>query len=190
MATGSKLKDIAAFERGVRERMKRAPVIPSSAFVAPTATLVGHVVLGERVGVWYQAVLRGDVDSIFVGEGTNLQDGAVLHTADESPCRIGAWCTVGHGAIIHACTVGDECLVGMGAVLLDGCEVGPRCIIGARALVTQRTKIPEGSMVLGAPAKVVRALTPEEQKGLKHWAERYALLARIHRENIALVANR
>lgn len=177
-----KLKDMAEFERDVRERMGRGPTIPASAFVALTATVVGHVVLGERVGVWYQAVLRGDVDSVFIGEETNIQDGAVLHTADRLPCRVGARCTIGHHAIVHACTVADECLVGMGAVLLDGCEVGPRCILGAKALVTQGMKIPEGSLVLGAPAKVVRALTAEEQQGLRIWAARYALLARIHRE--------
>ena len=177
-----KLKEMAEFERDVRERMARGPAIPDSAFIAPGATVVGHVVLGERVGVWYQAVLRGDVDTVHVGEETNIQDGAVLHTADGLPCRIGARCTVGHHAIVHACTVADECLVGMGAVLLDGCEIGPRCIIGAKALVTQGMKVPEGSLVLGAPAKVVRALTPEEQGGLRTWAARYALLARIHRE--------
>src|SRR6202012_3952512 len=89
------------------------------------------------------------------------------------PCIIGSYVTVGHSAIVHACTIGDECLIGMGAVVLDGAEIGAQCLIGARALVTQHTKIPPGSMVLGSPAKVVRALTPEERSGLKHWADKY-----------------
>ncbi len=173
---------MALFEAGIRERLNREPVIPASAFVARSADLIGHVVLGENASVWCHTTLRGDVEAIHVGEGTNVQDGSVLHTADNLPCRIGRFCTVGHSAVVHACTVGDECLIGMGAILLDGCEIGPQCIVGASALVTQGTKIPAGSMVLGAPGKVVRVLTPEERQGLKHWAERYVLLAQLHKE--------
>ncbi len=173
---------MAEFERGVLQRMALGPSVASSAFVASSSSLIGHVVMGENSSAWYHTTLRGDVDSVFVGEGSNVQDGTVLHTADDLPCRIGNFCTIGHNAIVHACAVGDECLVGMGAVLLDGCEIGPQCIIGASALVTQGVKIPEGSMVLGAPGKVVRALSPEERRGLKRWAERYVLLARLHKE--------
>jgi carbonic anhydrase/acetyltransferase-like protein (isoleucine patch superfamily) len=179
---GRPLKEMAEFEREARERLARGPEIPASAFVAPSATVVGRVVLGERVGVWYGAVLRGDVDSVLVGEETNVQDGAVLHTADGFPCRLGARCTVGHRAVVHGCAVADECLVGMGAVLLDGCEVGPRCIIGAKALLTQGMRVPEGSLVVGAPARVVRPITAEERGKLLGWAARYVALARLHRE--------
>jgi carbonic anhydrase/acetyltransferase-like protein (isoleucine patch superfamily) len=118
-------------------------------------------------------VLRGDINRIVVGHHTNIQDHAVLHLADDYPCVVGNWVTVGHSAIVHACTVGDECLIGMGAVVLDGAVIGEQCLIGARALVTQGMQIPAGSLVMGAPARVVRALSPEERAGLKHWAEKY-----------------
>jgi carbonic anhydrase/acetyltransferase-like protein (isoleucine patch superfamily) len=119
-------------------------------------------------------VLRGDINRIVVGHHSNIQDGAVLHLADDYPCLVGNWVTVGHAAIVHACKIGDETLVGMGAVVLDGAVVGRQCLIGARALVTQGMKIPAGSLVLGTPAKVVRKLTPEERANLKWWAEKYA----------------
>ena len=118
-------------------------------------------------------MLRGDINRIVLGHHTNIQDNAVLHVADEFPCLVGDWVTVGHGAIVHACTVGDEVLVGMGAVILDGAVVGAQSLIGAKALVTQGMNIPPGSLVLGAPAKIVRALTPEERAGLKWWAQKY-----------------
>src|SRR6185436_1827434 len=113
------------------------------------------------------AVARGDINRIVIGHHTNIQDNAVLHLADEYGCFLGNYVTVGHSAVVHACTVGDECLIGMGAVILDGSVIGEQCLIGARALVTPRTEIPPGSLVMGAPAKVVRALTPEERAGLK-----------------------
>jgi carbonic anhydrase/acetyltransferase-like protein (isoleucine patch superfamily) len=158
------------------------PSVHPSAFVAPGATVIGDVTLGEEVSVWYAAVLRGDIHRIVVGARSNIQDGAVVHLADDFGTLIGEYVTVGHKAILHACTVGDEVLVGMGATVLDGAEIGPRCIIGAGALVTGGKKIPEGSMVLGSPAKVVRQLTPEEQSSIKTWAERYVVLSRIFRE--------
>jgi len=123
--------------------------------------------------VWYGAVLRGDINRIVVGHHSNIQDNAVLHLADDYPCLLGHWVTVGHGAIVHACKVGDEVLVGMGAVILDGAVIGKQSLIGARALVTQGMKIPPGSLVLGTPAKVVRKLTTAERAGLKWWAQKY-----------------
>jgi carbonic anhydrase/acetyltransferase-like protein (isoleucine patch superfamily) len=123
--------------------------------------------------VWYGAVLRGDINRIVVGHHSNIQDNAVLHLADDFPCLLGNWVTIGHGAIVHACKIGDECLVGMGAVILDGAVIGKQSIIGAKALVTQGVKIPPGSLVLGAPAKVVRKLTMKERAGLKWWAQKY-----------------
>ena len=154
----------------------RSPVIHPSAFIAPGATLLGDVTIGEDASVWYNSVLRGDINRIVVGRGSNIQDGAVLHLSAEYGCLIGEYVTVGHMAMLHACTIGNECLIGMGAIVLDGVEIGERSIIGAGALVTQEKKIPPGSMVLGSPAKVVRALAQDEQSGLREWAERYVRL--------------
>jgi carbonic anhydrase/acetyltransferase-like protein (isoleucine patch superfamily) len=153
--------------------LRKRPKLGKSVYLAKTAVVLGDVTIGDHSSVWYGAVLRGDINRIVVGHHTNIQDNAVLHLADEFPCLVGNWVTVGHGAIVHACTVGDEVLVGMGAVILDGAEIGNQSIIGAKALVTQGTKIPPGSLVLGAPAKVVRALTAEERAGLKWWAQKY-----------------
>jgi carbonic anhydrase/acetyltransferase-like protein (isoleucine patch superfamily) len=153
--------------------LRRQPKLGKNVYIAKTATVIGDVTLGSHSSVWYGAVLRGDINRIVVGHHSNVQDNAVLHLADDFPCLLGSWVTVGHGAIVHACKVGDECLVGMGAVILDGVVIGKQSIIGAKALVTQGTKIPPGSLVLGAPAKVVRKLTKEERAGLKWWAQKY-----------------
>ncbi|MGD1088753.1 MAG: gamma carbonic anhydrase family protein [Verrucomicrobiota bacterium] len=153
--------------------LRKKPRLGKVVYLAKNATVVGDVTLGAHSSVWYGAVLRGDINRIVVGHHTNIQDNAVLHLADDFPCLIGNWVTIGHGAIVHACEVGDETLVGMGAVILDGAVIGRQSIIGAKALVTQGTKIPPGSLVLGAPAKVVRKLSTEERAGLKWWAEKY-----------------
>jgi carbonic anhydrase/acetyltransferase-like protein (isoleucine patch superfamily) len=158
----------------------KTPDIASAHWVAGTATVVGDVVLGPRSSVFYGAVLRGDIHEIRVGEGTNIQDNAIVHLADDDGAYIGAWCTIGHAAIIHACTIGDECLIGMGATVLDGAKIGARSIVGANSLVPQRFECPPGSMVFGSPAKVVRTLTTEEQAGLRKWAEKYTEVARAH----------
>ena len=153
--------------------LRRQPKLGKGVYLAKTAVVFGDVTLGAHSSVWYGAVLRGDIHRIVVGHHTNIQDNAVLHLADHFPCVLGNWVTVGHGAIVHACQVGNECLVGMGAVILDGAVIGKQSIIGAKALVTQGTKIPPGSLVLGAPAKVVRKLTKAERAGLKWWAQKY-----------------
>ena len=158
----------------------RTPDTARAAFVAPNATVLGDVTLGPRSSVWYGCVLRGDINSITIGEGTNVQDGTIVHLADDHGVRIGDYTTIGHAAIIHACDIGDECLIGMGATVLDGAKIGDRCIVGANALVTQRFIAPPGSMVLGAPAKVVRPLSVEEQSGLRRWAEKYVVVAQAH----------
>lgn len=158
----------------------RMPDVAAAAFVAPNATVLGAVTLGSDSSVWYGCVLRGDINTIEIGEGTNIQDLTMVHLADGHGVRVGRYTTVGHGAIIHACEVGDECLIGMGATILDGARIGDRCIVGARALVTQDFTAPPGSMILGAPAKVVRPLTAEEQAGLRRWAEKYIEVARAH----------
>ena len=153
--------------------LRKTPQLGKNVFIAKTAVVIGDVTLGAHSSVWYGAVLRGDINRIVVGHHSNVQDNAVLHLADKLPCILGNWVTVGHGAIVHACTVRDEVLVGMGAVILDGAVIGKQSIIGAKALVTQGTKIPPGSLVLGAPAKVVRKLTLKERAGLKWWAQKY-----------------
>ena len=156
----------------------RTPDVARALFVAPNATVVGDVVLGPLSSVFFGAVLRGDIQEIRVGEGTNIQDNAIVHLADDFAAMIGAWCTIGHAAIIHACTIGDECLVGMGATILDGARIGAGSIVGANSLVPQRFTCPPGSMVYGSPAKVVRALTADERAGIRPWAEKYVHVAR------------
>src|SRR5471032_3305720 len=153
--------------------LRKKPKLGKHVFIARNATVIGDVTLGAHSSVWYGAVLRGDINRIVVGHHTNIQDNAVLHLADDFPCILGNWVTVGHGAIVHACTVGDETLVGMGAVILDGTVIGRQSLIGARALVTQGMEIPPGSLVLGTPAKVVRKLSRAERGKLKWWAEKY-----------------
>jgi carbonic anhydrase/acetyltransferase-like protein (isoleucine patch superfamily) len=154
--------------------LRTQPKLGKGAYIATGAVVVGDVTLGDHASVWYNSVLRGDINRIVVGDYSNIQDNTVLHLADDYGCIIGEYVTVGHSAVVHACTVGNECLIGMGAIVLDGAEIGEQSIIGARALVTQGTKIPPGSMVLGSPAKVVRPLTAKERKGLKYWAKKYA----------------
>lgn len=168
------------FEGRVRRNLAAGVRKTRSTFIAEGAHLSGHVVLGEHTSVWHGATLRGDIEPVYVGEGSNIQDAAVLHNADGLPCRVGRYTTIGHSAIIHACSIGDECLIGMGAIVLDGSDIGSQCILGAGALVTQNTKIPEGSLVYGSPAKVIRALTREERASIRGWADRYVLLALQH----------
>src|SRR5438270_626654 len=155
---------------GVPDRLARGPRIPTNAFVAPGATVIGDVTLGEESSVWFGAVLRGDINRIVIGPRSNVQDNVVIHLSDAFAAVVGALVTIGHGAIVHACTVDDEVLIGMGAIILDGAEIGARSIIGANALVTAGTKIPPGSLVIGSPARVVRQLGSEEQEAIKGWA--------------------
>ena len=143
-------------------------------YIAPNATVVGDVVLHKDVNIWYGAVLRGDCGKITVGEGTNIQDNAVVH--DET--TLGKFCTVGHTAIVHGCTVGDDCLIGMGAVILSGAVLGDGCIVGAGALVTGKTNAPAGSVLLGSPAKVVKDVTPEQLAETRENALHYIELGR------------
>ncbi|HEY0865046.1 MAG TPA: gamma carbonic anhydrase family protein [Lacunisphaera sp.] len=158
----------------------KKPDTTRAAFVAGNATVLGDVTLGVHSSVWYGCVLRGDINSIEIGEGTNIQDLAMVHLADDYGVKIGRYCTIGHSAIIHACEIGDECLIGMGATILDGARIGDHCIVGANSLVTQRFVAPPGSMILGSPAKVVRALTEKELLGLRPWAEKYVVVAAAH----------
>ena len=167
-------------QQRLARHLGRKPDIARATWVAPNATVVGDVTLGPKASVFYGAVLRGDIARIVVGEGSNLQDNVIVHLADDCDAIIGAWCTVGHAAIVHACTIGDECLIGMGATVLDRANIGARSIVGANALVTQGFTCPPGSLVVGAPAKVVRTLSAKEQKALRQWAKKYVVVAQAH----------
>ena len=160
-------------EKQLERFLRRRPKLGRGVYIARGAVVLGDVTLGDYSSVWYNAVVRGDINRIVVGRHSNIQDNAVLHLADDYPCVVGDYVTVGHSAVVHACRVGDEVLVGMGAVILDGAVIGKQSVIGAKSLVTQGTKIPPGSLVLGAPAKVVRTLTRDERAGLKAWAVKY-----------------
>jgi carbonic anhydrase/acetyltransferase-like protein (isoleucine patch superfamily) len=149
------------------------PELAGDAWVAPGARLMGRVVLRAGASVWFNAVLRGDNDPIVVGEGSNVQDGCVLHTDLGSPLTIGAGCTIGHMAILHGCTIGDGSLVGMGATVLNGARIGRGVLIGAGALVTEGKEIPDGALVIGRPGKVARMLEAEERAKLAASAEGY-----------------
>ena len=148
--------------------------------ILPGAAVVGNVTFGPDCSVWFNAVLRGDGQPISLGRGVNIQDNAVLHS-DVYPTVLGDYVTVGHGAIVHGCAVGDNTVVGMGAILLNGARVGKNCMVGAGAVVTGKTDAPDGSMLLGNPARVVRALTSEELAGLRRSAEHYAELKEAYR---------
>ena len=146
----------------------------NGAFVAPNATVVGNVTLEENASIWYGAVLRGDNGDIYIGAGTNIQDNCVIHDRT----IIGENCTVGHGAIVHGCTIGNNTMVGMGAIVLSGAKIGNNCLIGAGALVTGKMDAPDGSLLLGNPAKIVKEVTPEMIEEIKKDAELYIQLAR------------
>ncbi len=148
-----------------------------SVLLAEGARVSGDVTLGREVNIWYNAVLRGDDGAIVVGEGTNIQDCAVLH----EETTVGRGCTIGHGAIVHGCTVGDNTLVGMGAIILNGARIGSNCIVGAGALVTGKMDAPDGMMILGSPAKVVRPLTEAEIESNRASAQGYLEAARRYR---------
>jgi carbonic anhydrase/acetyltransferase-like protein (isoleucine patch superfamily) len=163
----------------------QSPFVHPTAWVAPTAAVLGNVTLAENVSVFYSAVIRGDINEIRIGPGSNIQDGCVLHLSRQHGCYVGSYVTVGHKAVLHACTIGDECLIGMGAIILDGAEIGARSIIGAGSLVTSNKKIPPGSLVMGSPAKVVRQLSDEEQAGIKAWADSYVGLLPHYRAGLA-----
>lgn len=157
---------------------QHSPVVKSGVFVAASADVIGRVTLHEESSVWYHATLRGDINQIVIGPRSNIQDNAVVHLSDDLGCHVGELVTVGHSAIIHACTLKDEVLIGMGAIVLDGAVIGERSIVGAGAVVTGGMVVPPGSLVLGTPARIVRGLSPEEQRGVKHWAEKYVVQSR------------
>lgn len=155
--------------------------ISSTAFIHPDAIVVGDVTLGERVSIWPTAVVRGDSDSIVIGDDTNVQDGTIVHVDDGVPTRIGARVGIGHRAIVHGATIEDDCLIAMGAVLLNGVHVGTGSIVGAGAVCPEGMQIPPNSLVLGVPARVRRETTPAERDRIRHTVEAYLELQREHR---------
>lgn len=165
--------------RGIRPR------IDPSAFVAPTASVVGDITIGEEASIWYGAVLRGDVMPIHIGARTSIQDNAVVHaTGGWCETRVGAECTIGHSVILHGCVIGDRVLVGMGTIVLDEAEIGAGTMIGAGSLVTARSKIPPGVLAHGRPAKAVRDLRPDELERILEAAALYRRYGREHRESL------
>ena len=142
-------------------------------FVADNATVIGRVVLENNVSVWFNAVIRGDNALISIGENSNIQDGAVLHSDEDVPLTIGKNVTVGHKAMLHGCTIGDNSLIGINAVILNGAKIGKHCLIGANTLITEGKEIPDGSLVMGSPGRVVKTLSPEQQHDLIKSAETY-----------------
>ncbi len=152
-------------------------------YLADTARVMGHVKLGKDVSIWYGVTVRGDIAPITIGQGTNIQENAVVHVDTGVPNQIGENISIGHGAIIHGAKVGDGSLIGMGAVLLGGSVVGKNCLIAARALVTENTTIPDNSVVMGVPGKVVRQVTDEQLKMMHDNARHYVQAARHHHEN-------
>ena len=162
----------------IARHLGSTPRIHPTAFTAANASILGDVTIGEESSVWFQTVLRADINRITIGPRSNIQDGAIVHLADEFGVEVGELVTVGHKAVLHACKVDNEVLVGMGAILLDGAEIGARSIIGAGALVTGGMRFPAGSLILGSPAKMVRTLSLDEQAGIRIWADRYVQLSR------------
>ncbi len=173
--------DPQELEKRLEAHLGKTPDISPDAYIDPKAVVVGDVTVGAHASVWPGVVLRGDINFIKIGEGTNLQDGTVVHVADDYGATVGNNVTVGHLALIHACTIHDQCLIGMHATILDGAEIGEQSIVGAGALVTKGMKIPPGSLVLGAPAKVVKQLDDATRAGLLTWAQKYQQVGRAHK---------
>ena len=165
-----------------------SPDIAASAWVADSAQVIGRVELADDVSIWFGAILRGDTESMRIGRGSNIQDGSVLHADVGKPLTVGADVTVGHQVMLHGCTIGDESLIGIGAVVLNGAKIGRGCLVGARALVTEGKEFPDGAMILGSPAKLVRMLSTDEMDGLRASARHYVGNATRFRAGLVKIA--
>ena len=156
---------------------KKLKTADDNFWIAPNASVIGEVNLERDASIWFNAILRADNEPITIGEGSNVQDGAIVHTDPGFACRIGKKVTVGHMAMLHGCSIGDGSLIGIGAVILNGAKIGKNCIIGSKALVTEGMEVPDGSMVLGIPGKIKKTLTEEEQSvvplGAEHYIDNY-----------------
>ena len=154
------------------------PEVADSAWIADNAQVMGAVKVAADASVWFGVTVRGDTETISIGEGSNIQDGSVMHADHGKPLTVGKHVTVGHMVMLHGCTIGDESLIGIGAVVLNGAKIGKNCLVGAGSLVTEGKEFPDGSMIMGSPAKVVRELTPEQIQGLRLSAHHYIENAR------------
>lgn len=161
----------------IKNFLDKKPHIAHNAFIAESADLVGDVTVGEGASIWFNAVLRGDTNKIVVGQNSNVQDLCVVHCSPQYPTTLGEGVTVGHRVVLHGCTIGDRSLIGMGSVVMDGVKIGDDSIVAAGSLVTNNTEVPRGSLFMGAPAKFVRKLKPEEYAWLKESAKKYSELA-------------
>ncbi|PCJ62904.1 MAG: gamma carbonic anhydrase family protein [Planctomycetota bacterium] len=159
---------------------EKEPQFDSSVFIAESADVMGHVLIEKDVSIWFQCVIRGDINYISIGEGSNIQDGTVLHVADEFPCVIGKNVVVGHQATVHACEIGDNCLIGMKSTILNGAKIGSGSIIGSGAVVPMNAIIPANSLVLGIPGKVKRQVSMKEVEYTKHLANKYVRLKELY----------
>ena len=164
-----------------------SPLIASSAYIAPNATVVGKVILAENSTVWFGATLRGDNEVIRIGANSNVQDAAVLHTDPGFPLSIGDHVSIGHQAMMHGCTVGDGSLIGIQSVVLNGAIIGKGCLVGAGALITERKVFPDGCLIIGAPAKAIRELSAEERENLLKVAENYAERGAYYRTHLQVL---
>jgi carbonic anhydrase/acetyltransferase-like protein (isoleucine patch superfamily) len=169
-----------------------APILPEDGdyWIAPDAAVIGKVRLLKGVSIWFGAVLRGDMDDIVIGEGSNIQDLSVLHADPGAPLTVGKGCVIGHRVMLHGCTIGDHSLIGIGATVLNRAKVGKNCIIGAHALITEGKVIPDNSLAVGAPARGVRALGPEDLDMLAHGGSHYVENARRFKKGLKLVPER
>ncbi|MDP9090496.1 MAG: gamma carbonic anhydrase family protein [Pseudomonadota bacterium] len=164
-----------------------SPTVSATAYIAPNATVVGKVILAENSSVWFGATLRGDNETISIGAGSNVQDSAVLHTDPGFPMSIGPQVSIGHQAMMHGCTVGEGTLIGIQSIVLNGAVIGQCCLVGAGALITERKVFPDGTLIIGAPAKVVRELTDEERQNLLNVAKNYAQRGAYYRNHLAAI---
>jgi carbonic anhydrase/acetyltransferase-like protein (isoleucine patch superfamily) len=164
----------------IRDYRGAVPKINEKAYVTEGTIIIGDFSMGEYSSLWYGTIARADVDSISIGNCTNIQDGCLIHCSSGFPTVLGDYVSVGHGAVLHGCRVGNNCLIGMGAIIMDGAEIGDYSIIGAGALITQGMKIEPGSVVMGSPGKIVRRTTEEDKEAIKNRALHYAKLAREH----------
>jgi carbonic anhydrase/acetyltransferase-like protein (isoleucine patch superfamily) len=162
----------------------RVPVIPASCYVAPEATIIGSVVLGERVSILFGAVLRGDNEPIVIGDDSNVQDNAVLHTDPGSPVTVGKGVSIGHQAMLHGCTIGDGSLIGVAAVVLNNSVIGKDCLVGAGAVVTEGKSFPDRSVIFGAPAKAAREVTEDNIARLRYSADSYVERGRQYKTDL------
>lgn len=168
----------------IRKYKNHTPQIDSTCFIADGSAVIGKVKIGKNSSIWYNAVLRGDIAAIVIGENTNIQDASVLHCINDVDVKVGSGVTVGHNAILHSCTIGDNTLIGMGSIILDRVVIGKNCIIGAGSVVTPYTEIPDRSLVLGSPGKIKRQLSDEDIEHIKLNAEVYINLANDYKSNI------